>query len=103
MFSTRLTADCNGSGHRDWLRYPGKRSTWLSGKEANALLDRNALLEKKTTVERRLNMLAINGCLALLTEVIPILRKMLALVDEAVGGCESAPTDSSQPRSGDRS
>jgi len=72
-------------------------------KEANALLDRNALLEKKTTVERRLNMLAINGCLALLTEVIPILRKMLALVDEAVGGCESAPTDSSQPRSGDRS
>jgi hypothetical protein len=67
-------------------------------KEANALLDRNALLERKTTVERRLNMLAINGCLALLTEVVPISRKMLALVDEAIGGFGSAPTDSSQPR-----
>jgi len=68
-------------------------------KEANALLDRNALLEKKTTVERRLNMLAINGCLALLRELMPISRKMLALVDEAIGGCESALVDSSQPRS----
>ena len=68
-------------------------------KKADALLDRNEVLEKKKTVDGRLNMLAINGCLALLRELMPISRKMLALVDEAIGGCESALVDSSQPRS----